>query len=269
MSTRKSEIEKLIVTATPNFSWINPDLTNYPKTADEIIDEIVKCYEAGASIAHIHGVGGWKETIGGIREKCDIIVQAGMSSQPIEDRKEIFENKPDMISIILNHHDEAFTGKDFHRLHPREELEEYCKKCRAAKIKPEWEVWNTGSIWNLNYLIKKKLLDPPHYQTLFFGWPGGTWSPPTVEEFYYRVKYLPPNSVYAISVMGAEQLKIAVLSISEGGHVRVGTEDYPYVKRGVPAKNTVQLVENLVKLAKEMGREVADPSEARKVIGLK
>jgi 3-keto-5-aminohexanoate cleavage enzyme len=267
MSEKKTE--KLIITATPNFSWINPKLTNYPKTADEIIEEVVKCHGAGAAIAHIHGVGGWKETISGIRDRCDIIIQAGMSSQPLADRTGIFENKPDMISIILNHHDEAFTGQDFHRLHPREELEEYCKKCRAARIKPEWEVWNTGSIWNLNYLIKKKLLDPPHYQTLFFGWPGGTWTPPTAEEFYYRVKYLPPSSVYAISVMGIEQLKIAALSIAEGGHVRVGTEDYPYVKKDEPAKNTAQLVENLVELAKDLGREVADPTEARKIIGIK
>lgn len=134
MSEKKTE--KLIVTATPNFSWINPDLTNYPKTADEIIDEVVRCYQAGASIAHIHGVGGWKETIGGIREKCDIIVQAGMSSQSIEDRKEIFENKPDMISIILNHHDEAFTGKDFHRLHPREELKDYARNAGYPRSNP-------------------------------------------------------------------------------------------------------------------------------------
>jgi 3-keto-5-aminohexanoate cleavage enzyme len=69
--------------------------------------------------------------------------------------------------------------------------------------------------------------------------------------------------------MGPEQTKIAVLSITEGGHVRVGTEDYPYLRKDVQAKNTAQLVENLVKLAKDLGREVADPSEARKIIGIK
>ena len=57
--------------------------------------------------------------------------------------------------------------------------EQYCIKCKEYGIKPEWEVWHTGSYWNLNYIIDKGLLQPPHVVTLFFNWPGGTWSPPT------------------------------------------------------------------------------------------
>jgi 3-keto-5-aminohexanoate cleavage enzyme len=68
--------------------------------------------------------------------------------------------------------------------------------------------------------------------------------------------------------MGKEQTKIATLSIANGGNVRVGTEDYPFIKEGRPAKSNAELVSRMVKISKEMNREIADPSEARKIIGI-
>ncbi|MGC9210965.1 MAG: 3-keto-5-aminohexanoate cleavage protein [Nitrososphaeria archaeon] len=73
-------------------------------------------------------------------------------------------------------------------LHPREELLEYAEHFRKYNARPEFKVWHAGHIWNLNYLINKKALDPPYFTTLFFGWPGGNWSPPNIEEYLYRLK---------------------------------------------------------------------------------
>jgi len=53
-----------------------------------------------------------------------------------------------------------------------------------------------------------------------------------------------------------------------GGNVRVGMEDNPYYWDGVPAKSNAQLVERIVRIARELGREVASPDEARKILGL-
>ena len=74
--------------------------------------------------------------------------------------------------------------------------------------------------------------------------------------------------VATISVMGREQTAIALLAIENGGNVRVGTEDYPFVREGVPAKNNAELVKRIAKISREMGRDVATPQEARKIIGL-
>ncbi|MFX1339714.1 MAG: 3-keto-5-aminohexanoate cleavage protein [Promethearchaeota archaeon] len=261
--------EKLIITATTANSWIYPVVKNWPQTTDQLIEEVVKCYEAGAAIAHIHLPRGQEvEVVKKIRERCDIIIQAGMSSESIPKRKGDFEAKPDMLSVILNHHAEYFTNINVNVLHPLEELEEYCKKCKKYQIKPEWEVWHTGSYWNLQQLIDKGLIDGPHYLTLFFNWPGGTWSPPTFEEYMHRVRNMPKNCLYSISTMGEEQTKIAVLSLSRGGNIRVGTEDYPFIENEVPAKNNAEIVEKFVSISKYVGREIADPSEARKIIGI-
>jgi 3-keto-5-aminohexanoate cleavage enzyme len=191
-----------------------------------------------------------------------------MSSDPIGKRKELFDSKPDMVSIILNHHDEVFLGIEVNRLHPREELEAYCRLCRKTKVKSEFEVWHHGSIWNLNYLAEKHLVDKPYFLTLFLGWPGGTWSPPTKDELLHRIKYLPSDCVCSVSVMGPASEKILPLAIESGNHVRVGTEDYPYLKTGVLAKNNAELVKKIVKIGTEKRRAIADPSEARKIIGI-
>ena len=54
-----------------------------------------------------------------------------------------------------------------------------------------------------------------------------------------------------------------------GGHVRVGFEDNVYISKGVPAKSNGELVEKVVRIAKELGRGIATPAEARQILGLK
>lgn len=264
------ELDKLIITATTANSWIYPDIKNWAQTTDELIEDVVKCYEAGAAIVHVHLPRGEEiATVKRIRERCDVIIQAGMSSYPIEDRTPDFHAEPDMLSVISNHHAEHFPEANVDVIHDIDELEQYCISCKKFNIKIEWEVWHTGSYWNLNYLIEKKLLNPPYVLTLFFNWPGGTWSPPTSDEYFHRIKYMPPNSVHTISVMGKEQTQIATLAISNGGNVRVGTEDYPYINDQKPAKDNAELVSRMIKIGKERGRKATDPSEARKILGIK
>ncbi len=265
--------EKLIITATTANSWIYPDVKNWAINIDGLINDVVQCYEAGAAVAHVHLPRGHEvEVVQRIREKCDVIVQAGMSSESIPQRSGDFKAKPEMMSIILNHHAEQFTQVTVDVLHSLKELEEYCKKCGESKIKPEWEVWHFGSYWNLNDLIKKGLLNwiiGPHILTMFFNWPGGTWSPPTFDEYIHRRKYMPANCVHTVSVMGEDQMKLLVFVINNGGNIRVGTEDYPFVEKGKPAKNNAEIIKEYVHLSSHVEREVADPSEARKILGLK
>jgi 3-keto-5-aminohexanoate cleavage enzyme len=196
-------MQPLIITATPNISWLHPEV-NYPKTLEEIVKEARLCQEAGAAVLHMHAERQWKEAILAVRSSTEMIIQCGMSSLEIEDRMDVYYQRADMISVILNHHDEAFVEVDTHVLHPREELEDYARLTTEYGVKPEFEVWHTGSIWNLKFLIDRGVLKPPYITTLFFGWPGGTWTPPTIEEYLYRRKFMPEGCVVSVSVMGTE-----------------------------------------------------------------
>ena len=256
----------LIITATPNICWLNPNV-DYPKTPEAIAEESRLCYENGATILHTHAEGNWKDTIAAVRARSPIIVQCGMSSQQIPERMDIYKNDGDMISIILNHHDEAFVRADFNVLHSRAELIEYIKLCKKYGVVPEWEVWHAGSIWNLNYLIEKKLLKPPYVTTLFFGWPGGTWSPTTVEEYLYRRKLMPVGCACTVSIMDKGQRDIITSAIINGDNVRVGTEDYPYDHQG-KVVTTHELVRETAEMARALGRPLATVEQAQKMIGL-
>ncbi|MHA1985749.1 MAG: 3-keto-5-aminohexanoate cleavage protein [Promethearchaeota archaeon] len=264
--------QKIIITVATARSLIYPDVKNWAQSKEELVEDVVKCYEAGASIAHIHlPRGNEVETVKQIRERCDIIIQAGMSMESILQRKMDFDAKPEMMSVMLNHHSEHFPEARVDKLHPVKELEEYCIKLKDQNILPEWEVWHSGSIWNLNYIIENKFIDHrnPQFLTLFFNWPGGMWSPPTYVEYMHRRRFLPPNTIHSVSVMGEEQMKLLVFVLTHGGNIRVGTEDYPFIKKGIPAKSNAEIVENYVSICKHVRRDVADTSEARKILGLK
>ena len=259
---------KLIITVTDNPSWIYPETTNHPTTPEEIADDVYDCYRAGASIAHIHAPGKQIETMKRIRDKCDIIVQVGLSGEPLESRRPILEARPDMLSIILTHHDEQFTKESFNILHTKPELEEYCRLCLKFGVKPELEVWHTGAMWNLRHLEEMRLVEKPYYLSIFFGWPGGTWSPPTIDELEHRVRYLLEGSLYTTSVMDKAQRELLRATIRMGGHVRVGTEDNPLRADGTPARDNAELVTEVARMGKENGREPASPEEARQQIGV-
>ncbi len=259
-------MQPLIITATPNISWLHPEV-DYPRTPETIAAEAALCYQEGATILHTHAEGRWAETIRAVREKCPLIIQCGMSSLPIKDRMEVYANKADMISIILNHHDEAFARTETSVLHSRQELAGYARLNGEYGLIPEFEVWHAGSIWNLNYLIEKKLIKIPYFTTLFFGWPGGTWSPPSVEEYLYRRKLMPQCCVCSVSIMGESQREIITAAILRGDHVRVGTEDYPFDLAGKVAA-THQLVRETAEIARSIGRPLATIDQAREMIGL-
>ena len=256
-------MKPLLITATPNISWLHPEV-DYPKSVEAMAKEARLCQEAGAAVLHMHAEQQWKEAILAVRSVTDMIIQCGMSSLEIEDRMDVYYQQAEMISVILNHHDEAFVGVDTHALHPREELEEYIRLTTEYGVKAEFEVWHTGSIWNLNYLINKGILMPPYITTLFFGWPGGTWTPPTIEEYLYRRKFMPEGCVVNVSAMGAEQINILTAAIIMGDHVRVGTEDYPLNRAGQIA-TTPELVGEIAQVAKSLGRPVASIQEAREI----
>jgi 3-keto-5-aminohexanoate cleavage enzyme len=63
--------------------------------------------------------------------------------------------------------------------------------------------------------------------------------------------------------------QVLTTSILLGGHVRVGMEDNPYLASGKLARSNAELVEKIVRIARELGREVAAPGEARAILGMR
>ncbi len=266
-AAREAAGKPVIITATPNICWLHPEVP-YPTTPEEMAEEAALCAENGASVLHVHGEANWAAYISKVRSRTDVIIQCGMSSLPLESRMEALESGTDMLSVIASHHDEAFAGDvETNVLHTRSELQSYADTCARYAVRIEFEIWHTGSIWNLAYLIQHGMIQPPFVTTMFFNWPGGTWSPADIEEYLHRRRYMPKDSVITVSIMGEGQLELIACALARGDHVRVGTEDNPYSRSGsiVP---TYELVREAAEMARSMGRSIATPAMARQMLGI-
>jgi 3-keto-5-aminohexanoate cleavage enzyme len=83
------------------------------------------------------------------------------------------------------------------------------------------------------------------------------------------VKSLPENCRWNTIVVGGRmQFKLLTVAMVLGGDVRVGMEDNIYLEEGVLAKSNAELVAKIVRIAKELGLKISDPTEARKILGI-
>jgi 3-keto-5-aminohexanoate cleavage enzyme len=95
-----------------------------------------------------------------------------------------------------------------------------------------------------------------------------TGSFPTPANLLGLINELPPQSIYFVIGVGAFQIPMNAMGIMLGGHVRVGMEDNVYYGKGRKFKSNAEAVERVVRIAKEMGREIATPKQAREMIGI-
>jgi 3-keto-5-aminohexanoate cleavage enzyme len=292
-------MEKLVITATVDSSGSYPGNHYCPlpemRNVEKIVDEYVRSINAGAAICHIHGVhtiedkiavdgkklshvnfDGWKAMHEGIRAKADCIMQYGIASARFEEKSRLMDLGPDLMSICFTAHDEHFQpdpnhpAVELYAVHPREELEMYCREMVKKGVKTEVESFTTGAFWNVEYIrsLPGNILPDPVYTTLFMGWPGGAYTYPDMESMLCFKNHLPRNCVWNLSNMDPKtHWQNLSWAICLGGHVRVGWEDNPYID-GKLADTNARLVEKIVRIARELGREIASPEEARKIIGL-
>ena len=290
-------MEKLVITVTVDSSITYPGNAYMPPISDTeaVGQQYVDAVNAGASICHHHGVqyleselqpdgkklsrideAGWQALTDKIRSVgTKPIIQYGIASARLPDKISLMKQGPDMMSYAFNVHDEYFRpdpalpANEVYALHPREELEAASRAALDHGVKLEIECFYTGAFWNLEFIRGQGLLRDPVWATLFFNWQGGTWTPPTVEAITYMVHHLPARVKWNASIMDPQRAWTLIpVVIALGGHVRVGWEDNPYLPNGDVARHNAQLVETVVRIAREMGREVATPEEARRIVGL-
>lgn len=290
-------MEPLVITVTADSTMSYPGNTSMPPIEDTaaIGQQYIDAVNAGASLCHHHGVHyldseiqsdgkqlsridfeGWKNLTDKIKTVgTDPIIQFGIASARLPEKIKLMELKPDMMSYAFNVHDEyfqpdpKFPANEMYSLHPRDELEEFARAAQAHGVKPEIECFYTGAFWNLEFIRNKGLLDGPIWATLFFGWQGGAWTPPTADAVLYMRNHLPEDTNWNVSVMDpVAQWQLLPQVIAMGGHVRVGWEDNPYLPNGELSTSNAQLVEVVVKMAELIGRPIATPAEARVIAGL-
>lgn len=272
-------MEKLIITVGITGSRITRKQTPYiPITPEEIARSGIEAWKAGASILHIHvrdpetGLGTqrlelFKEVVDRIRSETDAILcltTSGIPGRnlPISERLIPLSLQPELVSFdagSINMGEHVF-------LNPQEFLETLAKATLERGIKPELEIFEVGMVYTCLKYLEKGLLKPPLHFQFVLGTPNGM--PATVKSLLHLTEIIPQDSTWSVIGVGAGQLPMAMVAMTMGGHVRVGLEDNIYYSKGILAKSNAELVERVVRISREFGREIATPNEARRILRL-
>ncbi|MDY6850532.1 MAG: 3-keto-5-aminohexanoate cleavage protein [Thermodesulfobacteriota bacterium] len=303
-------MNKLIITAAITGSVHIPTMSEYlPLTPDQIVEDAVGAYEAGAAIAHIHvrvpenGMPSpdpelFFEVHSKIKKRCNIILlptTGGGANQTVEEKLiPIKKLEPEMCSFDpapfnMGMFQLASRFKEFKYEWEKMYLDncknftfapsfnddiEYAKTFLSTGTKPEFEMYELGHIAYVRWLLEEELIEsPPHLQFVFGPMVG--WMAPSVKHLVLMheeaVSTLGAgNFTWSVAAGGRHQIPLAATAMAMGApNVRVGLEDSLYAGKGIAAKASADQVKMVKNIAKEMSLEPATPDEAREILGLK
>ena len=206
--------------------------------------------------------------IDAIREACpDVIIQpstGGAVGMTDDERLQPTELHPEMATLdcgTLN------FGGDEVFMNTENTIRYFGQRMIELGIKPELEVFDKSMIEMALRMHKKGFIKAPMHFDFVMGVNGGIGG--DIRDFVFLRHSIPSDATYTVAGIGRYEFPLAVCAIVDGGHVRVGFEDNVYLSKGVLAKSNGELVGKVVRLAKEFGREIATPDEARQILGLK
>jgi len=250
---------------------------NLPLTPASIADAAVEAWRAGAAVVHIHartaeGVPtGSAETFRMIVDRIraagsDVILNlsTGSGGNRIEgaDRYSCLDLGPEMGSFdcgSLNFGDRIFANSPSF-------LRDLAAAFERTGVVPEIECFDTGHVIDALRLRDEGLLADPLRFQFVLGVQGG--APATLDQVLHMRGLLPQDAIWSLCALGRAQLTMNAFSLLAGGHVRTGLEDNVYYRRGELATGNGQLVERVVRLAKDLDRPVATTGDAREILQL-
>lgn len=271
-------MEKLIITACICGAEVtkahNPAV---PYTVQEIAEEAYRAQEAGASLIHLHvreddgtptqSAARFSLCMDAIRQKCpDIIIQpstGGAVGMTNEERLQPTALRPEMATLDCGTCN--FGGDDIF-VNTENTIIAFAERMNALNIKPEIEVFDKGMIDMALRLHRKGYIKTPMHFDFVMGVNGGISGEP--RDLLFMRESIPAGATFTTAGIGRFQFPMVTMSMLLGGHARVGFEDNIYLEKGVLARSNGELVEKTVRIAKELGRQIASPAEARQILSL-
>ena len=299
-------MDKRIITAAITGSIHTPSMSPHlPITPDQIADEAVRACDAGAAVAHIHvrnpetgqpsaDVNLFKEVATKVKSRCNIVLcitTGGALGMTTEQRlKAMTVLKPELASLnfgslnfamfqILESYKEfkfqweqEFLAGSEDAIFPNtfKSLREFSAAFTKYSVQPELEVYDTGQLNNVAFMLRKGHLKKPIYIQFVLGILGGMQ--PTADNLLFlwnSARELLGDFTWSVCAAGRHQFNMCTLSLLMGGNARVGLEDNLYLEKGVKAKSNAEQVEKIIRIARELGIEPATPDEAREILKLK
>ena len=295
--------DKLAIVVAPTGALNTRKYTPYMAyTIEEQAEEARRCQDAGAPIYHVHvrderhaNTGDpevYGELVRSVREKSDALIQIGGALGPRrdpdtgeigypwteEDRLAALDTKPepDMFTVKIGAVELQVPGNRYETVGLRNSpafLREAIPSVMNRKICLELEIFDVGCLYNAKKLEDENLFgsaglsSPGCYLHYVMGHGG---QPATMKQLMYiheEGEKLFPDAKVCVSAAGADCYPLITTAMLLGcTMVRCGIEDTHALSNGKRAESNVQIVENVVRIAREFGREIASVDDARSML---
>jgi 3-keto-5-aminohexanoate cleavage enzyme len=269
--------DPLLITVAPCIPpYMRQDFPGLDLSPEGVANEVVRAWNAGANVVHLHvwdaqgqpsnEVDAFQRTVDLIRQRCDIVIEGstgGINNLSAAARSVALQAEIELASLnpgSVNYDQGVYVNSP-------EDIHYWASEMQRRGIKPDISIFEAGWIANAMELIEAGLFKPPYMFGFILGQVGAI--PATPRNVLYLSETIPHGSVWGVIGHHGNDLWTSTMSMTMGGHARAGFEDNPYFRPGEPASSNAQLIERLVRIARELGREPASPTEARQLLGLK
>lgn len=246
-----------------------------PLTPEEIANDVEKCYNQGAVLFHLHArdakgrptqdIEIFRKVAKLSRQKApDAIIQLSTGARAGKDAMErlnVIRLCPEMGSFSTGSNN--LPGQIYEN-HP-DFIQQLAKVFIDTKSKPEIECFDSGHFYTALFMASKKKIKSPLHFNFVLGTAGGMAG--SIKTLQFMAEQVPKGSTWSVSGVGKCQMGLAATAIAMGGHVRVGVEDNIYLPDGSLGTNE-DFTKKVVEIARALGRKIATPDEARKLLSL-
>ncbi|HUP21778.1 MAG TPA: 3-keto-5-aminohexanoate cleavage protein [Thermoanaerobaculia bacterium] len=283
--------EKAILTCAVTGVLTDPRQHPVPVTVEEMARSSREAYDAGAAIVHVHfrrqepGQGhlaSWDPAVAAaivdaIREACPGIVvnmTTGVFGRDVSEpiaclrrvRPEIAACNAGSLNYLKTRRDGSWAWPPMLFDNPVDKVQEMLRAMAECGTRPEFECFDVGIARSIALFRDAGMVDVPNYNFVM-GVASGMPADPDLLELLLR--YREPDTHWQVTAIGREEVwPLHRRAAERGGALRTGLEDTFYLPDGSRASGNGALIEALARCAREAGREVASPAEARAMLRL-
>jgi 3-keto-5-aminohexanoate cleavage enzyme len=282
--------DKAIITCAVTGVLTNPKQHPVPVTPAEMAASAREAFDAGAAIIHVHyraqdGIGAmptWEpdvcaEITAAIREACPGVIinqSTGVIGPDIRGPADVMRRiRPEMaacnagsLNYLKTRKDGSWAWPPMVFDNPVGKIQLFLDVMKETGALPELECFDVGIVQSVNLFIQNGMVQRPDVNFVM-GVASGMPADPRLLPLL--VDYLHDDCTWQVTAIGRQEVWPLHRRTAElGGNLRTGVEDTFYLPNGDKTSGNGQLIETMAKMAREVGREVASPDEARKILGI-
>jgi len=284
--------DKVVITCALTGVLTDPVQHHVPVTPEQMASEAKAAYDEGATVMHIHirqqepGKGhlpSWDAKLSlevqqAIREACPGVIinhttgvvgpdYAGALNCVRETRPEMAACNAGSLNYLKVKSDGTWAWKPMMFDNPPAKVKDFIDVMASVQCLPEFECFDVGIVRCVEMYQRVGMYTGPLEYNFVMGVESGMPTDPDLLPILRRL--IVAGSNWQVTAIGRKEIWATHRRCAElGGHLRTGLEDTFYLPDGAKATSNGQLIAQIARYAREAGRAIATPGEARELLHL-